>query len=329
MDVIMLHAAGFENAVATLGTAITPDHARIMRKYTSSVVIAYDSDGAGQKAADKALRLLGEAGIDAKVLRMTGAKDPDEFIKTFGAKKFSDLLGDSRTRFDYKMENILAAHDIADPSEKIKAAQEICAEIASVSSGVEREVYTERAAKALGVDPKSIKTDVSSMINKRLRQTKKARPGELYRAGMGISDRVNPDFAKRPIAARREETVLGLLLLRREYLRHPVSGRPVESADFCTDLGRRIYEAILAGEDAGGFDIGMLSETLTQEEVSRATRMYTDRQKLTDNGPPVFEEALSSLRAENEKNASAESGDWLAGLRKKQDAFGASSGGQD
>ncbi|MBQ4043795.1 MAG: DNA primase, partial [Clostridia bacterium] len=139
MDVIMLHSAGFENAVATLGTAITSDHARIMKKYTNNVVIAYDSDEAGQKAADKALRLLGEAGVEGKVLRMSGAKDPDEYIKTFGAQRFRDLLSQSRPRFDYKLENILAAHDLENPDEKIKAAAAVCAEIASVSSNVERD----------------------------------------------------------------------------------------------------------------------------------------------------------------------------------------------
>jgi len=178
MDVIMLHAAGFENAVATLGTAITPDHARIMKKYTNNVVIAYDSDEAGQKAADKALRLLAEAGVEGRVLRMNGAKDPDEYIKTFGPQRFRDLLSQSRPRFDYKLENILAAHDLENPDEKIKAAAAVCAEIASVSSSVERDVYIGRAAKTFNVDVKSIKSDVDAIINKRLRQAKKARPAD-------------------------------------------------------------------------------------------------------------------------------------------------------
>jgi len=316
MDVIQLHAAGFENAVATLGTAITPDHARIMKKYTNNVVIAYDSDAAGQKAADKALRLLAEAGIDAKVLRMNGAKDPDEYIKTFGAARFRDLLTESRPRFEYKMENILAAHDIGDAEEKIKAAAEVCAEIASVASSVERDVYIGRAAKVFSIDAKSIKADVDAIINKRRRQEKKARPAELVRAGSGLSDRVNPDFARQPKAARLEETVLGLILLRREYLVRPVDGTAVSGEDMVTALGRRLLDALRAGEDSGGFDIGMLNEKFTPDEVGRAMRMYSARAQLSSNGEAVFDDNLRALRAEIDREKHRD--DPLYSIRVKQ-----------
>lgn len=321
MDVIMLHAAGFENAVATLGTAITPDHARIMKKYTNNVVIAYDSDEAGQKAADKALRLLAEAGVEGKVLRMSGAKDPDEYIKTFGAQRFRDLLSQSRPRFDYKLENILAAHDLENPDEKIKAAAAVCAEIASVSSSVERDVYIGRAAKTFQVDVKSIKSDVDAIINKRLRQAKKARPGELLRAGLGTADRVNPDYAKRPKAARLEETVLGLILLRREYLTHPVDKRTITEEDLATELGKRILAAIAEGEESGGFEIGMLNESFSQEEVGRAMRMLNARQMLSGNGEPIFEENLRALRQEMESERQRENSDFLSVLNKKRNQF--------
>ncbi|MBQ7334189.1 MAG: DNA primase, partial [Clostridia bacterium] len=191
MDVIQLHAAGFENAVATLGTAITPEHARIMKKYTSNVVLAYDSDAAGQNATGKALRILNDAGVDAKVIRMDGAKDPDEFIKKFGAKKFASLLGESRSRFEYDLENVCKEYNLEDPEGKIKAADAICQKIASVYSSVERDVYVSRAAKVLSLEPSSIKNDVDRIIKRRQKAAKAARPGELYRAGMGISDRVN------------------------------------------------------------------------------------------------------------------------------------------
>ncbi len=322
MDVITLHAAGFENAVATLGTAITPEHARIIRKYTENVILAYDSDGAGQTATNKALRILADAGVDARVIKMEGAKDPDEYIKKFGRDKFAALMDAGRTRFDFKLDNILAAHDLSVSEEKIKAAQEICAEIAGVYSGVEREIYTAKAAAVLGLEEKNIRDDVESAIRRRVKKEKKDRPGELYRIGMGISDRVNPDFAKQPKAARFEEMVLGLLLLRREYLKRAVDGRSLSSGDFPTDLGRRLYEAICSGEEAGGFDIGMLSEAFSQEEVSRAVRMLCGRQKLTYNSTAVFDDVVKALRAENERNEKAADGDdFLYFIQKKRDAM--------
>jgi len=318
MDVIMLHAAGFENAVATLGTAITPEHARLMKKYTGNVVIAYDSDAAGQKAADKAFRLLAEAGVDAKVLRMNGAKDPDEYIKTFGAARFRGLLDESRTRFEYKLENILQAHDLENPSEKIKAASEVCSEIAAVYSSVERDVYIARASKALSLDAKSIKSDVDAMIRRAQQKRKRESPAELIRETSGISDRVNPEAAVRLKAAHLEEILLGMILLRREYLIRPVNGKPIAPEEMPTSLGKRFLETILQGEEQGGFELGMLNEDFSPDEVSRAAKMLGDRMRLTQNGPEVFDEVLSALRSENEKNSEANSMDFLYYIKKKR-----------
>ena len=318
MDVIQLHAAGFENAVATLGTAITPEHARIIKKYVSDVVLAYDSDSAGQNATSKALRILSDAGVDAKVIRMDGAKDPDEYIKKFGAKKFASLLGESRSRFEYDLENVCKQYNLDNPEEKIKAAEVLCGKIASVYSNVERDVYISRAAKTFSLDPASIKNDVDRIIKRRQKAAKAARPGELYRAGMGISDRVNPDFSRVPKASRFEETILGLIMLRREYIRRAVDGKPVCGEDMPTGLGQRLLAAILAGEENGGFGFESLNETFTQDEVSRAEKMRVDRMKLSDNGPEVFDETLRALRAENEKNRNKDDGDFLYFIRKKR-----------
>ena len=147
MDVIALHEAGFGQAVATLGTAITPEQARIMRRYTDKVLISYDNDSAGQSAAKKAFHLLGEAGIDCRILQMSGAKDPDEYIRKFGAERFRKLCSESLTQFDYVFGNIVKKYDFNLDSERIKAASETAEYISGVLSAVEREVYIGRASE--------------------------------------------------------------------------------------------------------------------------------------------------------------------------------------
>lgn len=141
MDVIAMHAAGFENAVATLGTAMTPEHARIMSRYTKQVIIAYDSDAAGQTAAAKAIHLLETVGTDVRILRMNGAKDPDEYIKKFGADKFRLLLEESVGQFDFRFENIVSKYDLRETGGKLKAAEEVTDLLAGIASEVERDVY--------------------------------------------------------------------------------------------------------------------------------------------------------------------------------------------
>ena len=168
MDVISLHANGFENAVATLGTAITPEQARIMSKYTKQVIISYDSDAAGQRAADKAIKLLGETGLDVRVLRIPGAKDPDEFFKKNGRtghEKFKLLLDGSRSQFDFKLDGVLSRYDISDVDQRVKAASELCRIISETSSAAERDVYIAVVSDRLEIPRDSLKNDVARIAN--------------------------------------------------------------------------------------------------------------------------------------------------------------------
>lgn len=300
MDVIALHAAGFSSAVATLGTAITPDQARIMAKYSKKVIISYDSDGAGQRAADKAIKLLSEAGCEVKVLKMNGAKDPDEYIKKFGAEKFKELLSGSRGRFDFKVDGILAKYDITLPDDKIKATSELCAIASEAYSEAEREVYIGKISEVMGLPLDSIRTDVRRQAAKRNRENKKNEIRDAYMSGSGYGDRINPDYVKNVHAARAEETVLGLLLSFEDHRRALAIGDIELSADdFFTELGRRTFEAVLEGTDkTGAFDISMFGERFTVEEMGRITKMRVSRENLTVNDRSVLEDAINVLKFE-------------------------------
>lgn len=305
MDVIALHEAGFENSVATLGTAITQDQARLLAKHTGRVIISYDSDDAGQRAADKAFRLLGEVGLDAKILRVEDAKDPDEYIRKFGAVKFDELLGKSRTRFEFTVSRIMSEHDLTNDEEKLKAIRRVVSFIADMPSSVERRIYSARLAKLMDIDEGAVERDVAYALKKKATEQKKTDREKLVRETLGLSDRVNPDFAKAPLAARLEEAVLGILLSREELAAHPVDGVPLSEEDFPTELGKRLFGFIAEASDSGGFEFGQLSESFTQDEVSRAMKMSLARQKLTDNGDAVFEENVRRMRAATEDDGSS------------------------
>lgn len=213
MDTIAIQAAGFENAVATLGTAITPEHARMLARYTKQVVINYDSDEAGQKAANKAMRLLDEVGLDVRVLKLTGAKDADEYIHKFGADAFRKMLGDSRLPFDFQLEAILSRNDPGTTDGKIRCAREIVSVIAATASGVERELYLKKAGERLGISPDSLAGDVARLRAKQRREYRQKESREVRLEARSFGDKVNPDAAKNPAAAAAENTILGLLLL--------------------------------------------------------------------------------------------------------------------
>ena len=200
MDVISLHAAGFHNALATLGTAITEDHARLMKRYTKEVIICYDADEAGQRAADKAFVLLSEVGLETKILKVEGAKDPDEYIKKFGAGKFKLLLDGSRTRFDFKFSSILEKHDISQLPEKIKAADATAELIAGFYSDVERNLYIDLAARKLSLPAETLKADVDKKVRAARRKEKNEELKSVMSVSAGMGNRVNPDYVRNPAA---------------------------------------------------------------------------------------------------------------------------------
>ena len=323
MDVIALHAAGFPFAVATLGTAITPEQARMMTHYTKRVIISYDSDEAGQKAASRALALFEETGMDVKVLRMNGAKDPDEYIRTYGAKGFDNLLSESRSKFDYNMERVFAKHDVTTPQGKIEACSELCDIIATFVSKTEREIYVSELARRLAIDPAVIMADLKAKLRRRDAQNKKEASKRLTQSLTGFGDKVNPDYAKSPAVARYEEAVLGLLLLHPEHRKTAFAGLLTEN-DFFTELGRRVF-TFLRDADARGETAFYFDEDFSTDEVGRITRMKRSRLSLTDNGEAVFREAAATLkdavrkkRTEDKEMSPEELDGFLADLRAKQ-----------
>ncbi len=318
MDVIALHAAGFTNAVATLGTAITSDQARLMSRYTKKVVICYDSDEPGQKAADKALRVIGDTGLDVGVVVVPGSKDPDEYIKTFGKEKFADILNDVKVRFEYLMDNILSKYDINLPQDRVKVIALLENEISNVYSEAERDVYIQLVSKKLGVEPKSIKADVARIIQKNVRAFKQNEGLKARQTATGYADKVNTDFAKAPAVARHEETVIGLLLLFAEHRKSVFEKDILTEENFFTDFNKRVFIYI---RDAylNGDAFPNINEIFTPDEVGRITKIKNERMKLANNGDEVLSESINALKSSIKKKSAenATTPDELAELIKK------------
>ena len=308
MDVISLHAAGFENAVATLGTAITSEQARIFSRYTKKVVISYDSDQAGQRAADKAFNLLQEVGVDVKILKMEGAKDPDEFIKKFGAAKFTSIIEGSKTRFEFEMDKILAKYNINNVDEKVKASHELCRVIATFSSDIERELYSRKMSTVFEIPLVSIQKDVSSIIKRRNNDDKAKQRSELYRITSGIGDKINPESASNIRANKIEEAILGLMLLKPEHLNECT--KRLSSDNFVTPFCKKVFESITAiYKEYGKFDIGYIQQDFSVDQTSRITKMMTDRQRLSSNDEAALDSLITSLIKENAKAEDSDSFD--------------------
>lgn len=296
MDVIALHSAGFTNAVATLGTAITAEQARMMSRYTKKVIISYDADEAGQKAAMRAIKMLTEVGLDVTILKVPGAKDPDEYIKRFGADKFKQVLTSSKGRFEYGIDNILAKYDINLSDDKIKALHEAEKLISETYSSAERDLYIQSVAKTFGVDQKSVKSDVDRIIARAARQYKRDATAKMKQDAIGYSDRVNPDYIKAPAVAKNEENVIGMLLLYPEHRKKVFDKSLLSAEDFLTDLNKRIFEYLKNAYFNADDSHTDIDEKFNADEVGRITKMKISRMALSDNGEQVLIDTINSLK---------------------------------
>ena len=317
MDVIAVNMAGFPNAVATLGTALTTEQARIMAKYTKKVILSYDSDDAGVAAAKRAIPILTEAGLEVKMLRIEGAKDPDEFIKKFGAVRFKTLLDDSRNKMDYLCDSVLRKYNILIPDEKTKAADELGDMLAEIYSDVEREIYIVRISERISVDPANMKRDVERKMRRKQKRETEEIKRKIVSDALGYGDRVNRDFVKNARAARAEEAILGILLLRPEFMTDVRRGRiELREEDFLTEFGKRVFAAFMTFE--GHFDIGLLAETFSQDEISRIVKMQVDRNKLTKNDLAVLQDHIRTLKSESVGTPSDDALDDIKNLINKK-----------
>ena len=322
MDVIALHAAGFENAVATLGTAITSEQARIFAKHTKKVVICYDADNAGQNAAQKAMRLLSEVGVEVRVLKIPGAKDPDEYIKKFGTDSFRRALGESKTGFDYNLEKIAGSYNLELPEEKIKASADVCALISGAYAEVERDIYIRRAAERLGISQEALKNDVERLRRAKMREARQKESREAQLSVKNIGDRVNPDAAKHIKATAAEEALLGLMLIFDEFRRAAAQGEvPIRADDFVTAFSRRVFEALCELENSeAGYSKAMLGQMFDIDELGRIEKIEIDRRRLARNDREVFMSCIESIKREKSK-LSEQSSDPFDDLRKMQEAL--------
>lgn len=243
MDVIAIHQAGFDNAVATLGTALTEEQARLISQYTERVVLAYDSDGPGQAATKRAMNIFDEVGVKVSVLSMTGAKDPDEFIKKYGTERFAMLLDNSRNPVEFELSKLRTTHDTAQADGKVGYLKEACKLFAGIRNPVEREVYITQTANELAISPQAIKAQIENLDKREsYRQRKQQRAdtniyiGRMAAAKDDLQRRTNLRYAM------AEEGVLFCLMKNPDS--YPQVSNRVSEQDFVTDINRQLYLAL-------------------------------------------------------------------------------------
>ncbi len=311
IDVVALHQYGFDNAVASLGTSLTDEQATLMTRYAEQIVLIYDGDKAGQNATQRAIPILEKAGLQVKVLQIRDAKDPDEFLKKFGADKFRLLLEGSSNRVEYQLSAIAQKYDLGIDDQRIKFIHEAAQLISTLGSAVQREVYGHRVADAGKISFEAMKTEIEKAFKRRLAQEKKKQEKislEPARARQPESRSIRYDNIK---SAMAEETVIALVL-REPALLDTAAGLSGDS--FSVPLLGRVYDQLLDRHSRGlEVSLGVLAE-MTPEEMSHLTGISQRQQGPVNE--TAFKDCISTIRgATQSKNI--ESDDDLLAFRNK------------
>ena len=317
MDAIALHQYGFDCAVASLGTALTEDGAALLSRYTDQVVLIYDGDEAGQNATKRAIPILEKAGLQVKVLQMRDAKDPDEFLKKFGADKFKLLLEESSNRVEYQLNAIRRKYDLREDDQKVKFLQESADLISSLSSVVQREVYAGRVAETAKITPDAMKLEVDRAFKRRQYQAKKKQEKidlAPVKALQPKSRTIRYDNMK---SAMAEEGVIVQILREPALLEQ---AKDLKASSFSSELLGRVYEQ-LRQRYAQGLEVSaaVLSD-LTPEEMSHITGILQRQQ-----GPvseQAFSDCIRTINAEHQAASVTTEDDLLAFQNKLKERKG-------
>lgn len=300
IDVVSLHQAGFDSAVASLGTSLTPDQARLISRYAKEVVIAYDNDAAGQKAAQRAIGILEPLDLKVRVLQMEGAKDPDEFIKARGRDAFANLLSASENHIEYRLAVVRGKHDTGTDEGKVAFLKEAAGVIAELPSPVEREVYAMRVAEQTGVSKDVLADEVKRA---RARRIQSARRQEERAAVRDIRAAVQPKERalryENPRSAVAEEGVIRLMVLDPALL----DGSDLTPEEFSSPMLGRLF-AMLRDKAAvqTALSPAVLSGSFSPEEVQHITALL-QKPEVLSSGRKALSDYIGVIREEHDKRA--------------------------
>ena len=242
MDAISLHQRGIHNVVASLGTALTEEQGRLLRRYSEQVLMSYDSDGAGQEAIMRGLEILQNQGVDARVIQMEGAKDPDEYIIKYGSERFNLLAKNAISLVEFKVKMLRNKFDLDNATDKVRFLKEITKILSEVENKIEREIYISKIAQQYSISKEAIYVEVN-------KESYKNRSEDAKLLNRTVIRDTIKDEAQIPEAVlKREKMILYLLINYYEEAIIDITSNIVKE-DFKLEVNRKIFELITEAKE--------------------------------------------------------------------------------
>lgn len=306
MDVIAVNQAGFQNAVATLGTALTTEQAVLMKRYADEVIICYDADEAGQKATARAIPLLRNAGLNIRVLNIPNGKDPDEFIKSKGEDgpaAFRAIIEKSGNDVEYRLQKLKAQFNTETSEGRVGYLNAAAALIGTISGEIERDVYSSIVCKEFGVEKEAFKRQVNSGIRRNNRDNQKKEFRKIQSELGGRGDKFNTDHVKKPRSSSAEEALI-IYLIKNPDSAEYISNKLIPG-NFQNSLMRRYYE-YFSDRIKSGFDpMNNITADFTEDENRQIYKMLHERGAIAET-KQALDEYIGVILEESQKPKSGD-----------------------
>lgn len=301
MDVIAVNQAGFQNAVATLGTSLTKEQAMLMKRYADDVIICYDSDEAGQKATARAIPILRDAGLPVRILTVPGSKDPDEFIKSKGADgpaAFQALIQKSGNDVEYRLQKLRGEYNVDTADGRVRFLEAAAQLIAEIYSTIERDVYISRLCKEYEISKDAFTRQVNLIDRRKNREYRKKEVRRLQNDLSGRGDRLDIGHARKPRSSSAEEALVAYLIQNpdaADYIRSKIT-----ADQFQNELMKRYYTYFLNRITEGLEPLNNINADFSDEERSRIYKILTKHSSVADTRQSL-DEYLSVIAGESQK----------------------------
>ena len=325
MDVIAVNQAGFPNAVATLGTALTQEQALLMKRYADEVIICYDSDEAGQKATARAITFLRNAGLNIKVINIPQGKDPDEFLRNKGENghdAFKNVIEGSGNDIEYRLTKLRRNYNLKEAEGKVAFLSEAVKILAVLDNSIEQDVYISKLCKELEVTPDAVRQQLRKVSRKNYYDKRRENFRNMRQSLNGMNDKVTTERYKKPRVTTAEEGIIAYII------KHPDRLDYVESKlspdKFQTEFNRKLY-LYFSDRIKNNLDVlAHVSGDFTQEETAKIyhiansdyARMAND--KTAEENIKVINDEYSKLKVADAANASMD--DIAEELRRLKDS---------
>lgn len=312
MDVIALNQAGFTNAVATLGTALTNEQAVLMKRYADEVIICYDADGAGQKATARAIQILRNAGLPIKILTVPSGKDPDEFIRSKGENgpaAFKLLIDKCGNDVEYRLMKLRENYNLTTTDGKVAFLNDAVKIVASIESPIERDVFASKLCAELEIDKNAFLEQISKVKRRDRRENIKKETRQIQAELNGQSDKINREHYKKPRSSSAEEALLVYLINNPDYA-NSISER-VTPDKFSNSLIKRYYEYVLSKIKSGYEPLTSVASDFNSDEVSYLYKLISTTIPAASTREAV-EEYINVINEESNKLTSDKLADMSA-----------------